>query len=174
MVPLDDSLASQACLPIAVRIARQQDAELILLHAIEPAGFNQLPGISDADRKVIDTAALILQSAARKHFDQIAARLQNEGLRVSVVVRSNSNPIALMSEIISSMNVDFIAMTAHGSSGSEEYPLSRTSAHMASHTPVPLLIVQDLEMEQITRALKKRRYDRAPLRCSKSAEDNTS
>ena len=173
LVPLDGSLASQACLPIAIRIARQQDAELILLHAIEPVGFYQLPGISDADRKVLDAAASILESVARKHFDQIAARLQNEGLRVTVEVRSGSNPTTLMSEIISSMDVDFIAMTAHGSSGSEEYPLARTSAHMVSHTPVPLLIVQDLEMEKVTRALRKRHNDRALLRSSKSAEDNT-
>ena len=174
LVPLDDSLASQACLPIAIRIARQQDAEVILMHAIEPVSFKHLPVISDAERKIIDSAALIQKSAARNHFDQIAAHLRNEGLRVQVVVRPNSSPIALMFEIARAMQVDFIAMSAHGSSGSEDYPLSRTSAHMASHTPVPLLIVQGLEKERIQRALHKRRYDRIPLRCSKSVETNTS
>jgi nucleotide-binding universal stress UspA family protein len=174
LVPLDDSLSSQASLPIAVRIARQQNAELILAHAIEPFSFNQFPGMSHADRKIINATTSILESAARNYFDQISQRLQNEGLKVSVVVRPSTDPIALITEIIASMNIDFIVMSAHGSSGSEDYPLARTSAHMASHTPVPLLIVQDLEKEQISRALKKRRFERAPLRCSKSTAEDTS
>jgi hypothetical protein len=45
---------------------------------------------------------------------------------------------------------------------------------MASHTPVPLLIIQDLGREQISRAMQKRRYDSAPLKCSESAFDDTS
>lgn len=169
LVPLDDSVASQTCLPVVIRIARQQGAELVLAHAIEPVGFSRLPGISRADHQVIDAASSILKSAARNHFDLIARRLRNEGLDVSVVIKSGMNPVGLMTDIIDSMHIDFIAMTAHGSSGSEDYPLGRMSAHMASHTPIPLLIVQDLETEQIARALKRRRYDRAPLRSSKSA-----
>jgi nucleotide-binding universal stress UspA family protein len=174
LVPLDDSLSSQASLPIAIRIARQQNAELILAHAIEPASFNQFPGMSHADREIINAANSILESVIRNYFDQISQRLQNEGLKVSVAVRPSTNPIALITEIIASMNIDFIIMSAHGSSGSDEYPLARTSAHMTSHTPVPLLIVQDLEKEQISKALKKRRFERLPLRCSKSTADDTS
>lgn len=174
LIPLDDSLSSQASLPIAIRIARQQKAELILAHAIEPVSFNQFSGMPHADREIISAANSILESVARNYFEQIAMRLQNEGLKVSVIVRHSPNPIALINEIIAGMNIDFIVMSAHGSSRSEEYPLARTSAHMTSHTPVPLLIVQDLEKEQISKALKKRRFDRAPLRCSKSATNDTS
>lgn len=173
LVPLDDSLASQACLPIAIRIARHKDAELILMHAIEPATFTHLPGMSRTDLKIVDDASNILESTARKYFNQIAERLRNDGLRVSVVIEPNSNPIALISKTITDMDVDFIAMSAHGSSGSEEYPLARTSAHMASHTPVPLLIVQDLEKEKIAKALIRRRYDRVPSRNSKPVTEET-
>ena len=169
LVPLDDSVASQTCLPIVLRIARQQGAELVLAHAIEPVGFSRLPGISRADQQVIKAASSILETAARNYFDLVSQRLRNEGLEVSVVIKSGLNPIALMTDIIDSMNIDFVAMTAHGASRSEDYPLGRMSAHMASHTPVPLLIVQDLERDQMVKALKRRRYDRAPLRSSKSA-----
>jgi len=174
LVPLDDSLSSEASLPIAIRIARQQKADVVLAHAIEPVSFHQFPGIPHADREIINAANSILEAVARNHFEQISLRLQNEGLKVSVVVRPSPNPIALINEVIASMNIDFIVMSAHGSSRSEEYPLARTSAHMTSHTPVPLLIVQDLEKDQISKALRKRRFDRAPLRCSKSPADDTS
>jgi nucleotide-binding universal stress UspA family protein len=106
---------------------------------------------------------------AQDYFHQVAARLQSEGVKVSVIVTPNSSPIELIYEIVASRNIDFIAMSAHGSSKSEQCPLARTSAHMASHTPVPLLIVQDLDREQISRAMRKRRYDSAPLKCSESA-----
>jgi nucleotide-binding universal stress UspA family protein len=174
LVPLDDSLSSQAALPIAIRIARQQNADLVLAHAIEPVSFNRFPGMPHADRETINAANSILESAARNYFEQISLRLQNEGLKVSVIVRPSPNPIALITEIIASMNIDFIVMSAHGSSRNEEYPLAPNSAHMTSHTPVPLLIEQDLDKEQISKALRKRRFDRAPLRCSKMTADDTS
>lgn len=173
LVPLDDSLSSQTSLPTAIRIARQQNAELILAHAIEPASFNHFSGIPHADRKVVNTASTILASVARDYFDKIAARLQNEGLNVSVVVRPSSNPIELITETIADLNIDFVAMSAHGSTGSVQYPLARTPAHMAAHTPVPLLIEQDLNKEQISRALKNRLNERAPLRCNRSTGDET-
>ena len=174
LVPLDDSLPSQAALPMAIRIARQQHAELILAHAIEPTSFQHHPGIPDADREIVDTASSILASVAKEYFRQIAARLQSEGIKVSVIVTPKSSPIELIYEIVASRNIDFIAMSAHGSSRSEQCTLARTSAHMASHTPVPLLIVQDLDREQISRSLRKPRYDSAPLKCSKSTFDDTS
>lgn len=174
LVPLDDSLSAQTSLPIAIRIARHHDAELVLAHAIECPGFRHFAGLSHADCAVIDAAKSILESAARNYFEQIAEPLRREDLKVSVIVRSGSNPLALISEVIASMNIDFIVMSAHGSSGSEEYPLARTSAHLTAHTPVPLLVVQDLEREQISNALRKRRYDRAPLRNSRSTAEDTS
>jgi len=174
LVPLDDSLSSQAALPMAIRIARQQHAELILAHAIEPTSFQYHAGIPDADREIVNAASSILTSVARDYFRQVAARLQSEGIKVSVIVTPNSSPVELIYEIVASRNIDFIAMSAHGSSRSEQVPLARTSAHMASHTPIPLLIVQDLDREQISRALRKRRYDSAPIKCRKSMFNDTS
>jgi nucleotide-binding universal stress UspA family protein len=171
LVPLDGSLSSQTALPSAIRIARQQDAELILVHAIESTSFHNYSGIKGEDRKVIDAASSILASVARDYFELIADRLRKEGLEVSVVVRQNSNPVALISEVIASRNVDFMVMSAHGASGSDQYPLARTPAHMATHTSVPLLIIQDLEKEHISRALERRRSETAPLRCSRPTED---
>jgi len=156
-----------------ILVARQQHAELILAHAIEPASFNNYSGIPHADREIINAASSILASVAQDYFHQVAARLQSEGVKVSVIVTPNSSPIELIYEIVASRNIDFIAMSAHGSSKSEQCPLARTSAHMASHTSVPLLIVQDLGREQITQAMRKRRYDSAPLKCSESAFDDT-
>ncbi len=176
LVPLDDSLPSQAALPIAIRIAKHQNAELILAHAIEPASFHRHSGLKHSDREIVKSAESILESVARDYFGQIAARLESEGVKVSVIVRSDINPISLIAETIAARSVDFVVMSAHGSSTNEQYPLARTSSHMASHTPVPLLMVQDLDEEQIARALPKRCYDSAPLPRGKpiSTLENTS
>jgi nucleotide-binding universal stress UspA family protein len=176
LVPLDGSLPSQVALPMAVRIAKQQNAELILAHAIESASFSHHPGISHSDREIVDAASSILASVAHDFIHQIAARLQGEGIKVSVIVTPASNPIDLIYEIVASRNIDFIAMSAHGLSGIEKRPqsLARTSAHMASHTPVPLLIVQDIDREQISQATQKRRYDSAPLKRSNLTFNDTS
>jgi nucleotide-binding universal stress UspA family protein len=172
LVPLDDSPRSQAALPLAVRIARQQNAELILAHAIEPTSFHHHSGIPQTDRDIVDAAFSALESVALDHFRQIATRLKGEGIKVSVIVAPSPSPIELIYELLASENIDFIAMSAHGSSGSEEFPFARTSAHLISHAPVPLLVVQDLTREQMSRCLRKRRYDSAPLKRGKSTIDD--
>ncbi len=173
LVPLDDSPRSLAALPLAVRIAKQQHAELILAHAIEPASFHHYSGVRHTDHEILDAASSVLESVAQDYFRQIAARLKGEGIEVSVIVTPSPSAVELMYEIVASRNIDFIAMSAHGSSGSEQFPFARTSAHLISHAPVPLLVVQDLDREQMSRCLCKRRYDRAPLKRGKSTVDDT-
>lgn len=173
LVPLDESPRSLAALPLAVRIARQQHAELILAHAIEPASFHHYSGVPAADREILDAAASVLESVAQNYFRQVAARLKGEGIKVSVIVTPSPSAVELIYEIVASRNIDFIAMSAHGSSGSEQFPFARTSTHLISHAPVPLLLVQDLDREQMSRCLRKRRYDSAPLKRGKSTVDDT-
>jgi nucleotide-binding universal stress UspA family protein len=174
LVPLDESPRSLAALPLAVRIAKQQHAELILAHAIEPASFHHYPGLSPADREILDAASSVLESVAQDYFRQVAARLKGEGIEVSVIVTPSPSAVELIYEIVASRNIDFVAMSAHGSSGSEQFPFARTSTHLISHAPVPLLIVQDLDREQMSRCLRRRRYDSAPLKRGKSTVDDTS
>ena len=168
LVPLDDSPRSQATLPLAVRIARQQDAELVLAHAIEPASFHHYSGIPHTDRETVDAASSVLESVAQEYFRQVAARLKGEGIKVSVVVTPCPSAIELIYELVASRKIDFVAISAHGSSGSEQFPFARTSSHLISHAPVPLLVVQDLDRDQMSRCLRRRRYDSAPLERGKS------
>ncbi len=172
LVPLDDSSRSLVALPLAVCIAKQQQAELVLAHAIEPTSFHHYSRVARADRRIIDAASSILESVAQKYFRQIATRLKGEGIKVSVIVTPRPSSIDLITDIVASGNIDFVVMAAHGSSGSEQFPFARTPAHLISHAPVPLLIVQDLDREQMSRCLLKRRYDSAPLKRGESTLDD--
>jgi len=172
LVPLDDSPRSLAALPLAVRIARQQQAELILAHAVEPASFHHYSGVPHGDRKLVDSALSILESVAQDYFRQVVERLKGEDIDVSVIVTPSPSAIELIYETVANRKIDFVAMSAHGSSASEHFPFARTSAHLISHAPVPLLVVQDLDRKQMSRCLRKRRYDRAPLKRDKSTVDD--
>lgn len=172
LVPLDDSPRSLAALPLAVRIAKQQQAELILAHAVEPASFHHHSGVPHANRELVNSALSVLESVAQDYFRQLAKRVKGEGIDVSVIVTPNCSAIELIYETLTSRNVDLIVMSAHGASGSEHFPFARTSAHLISHAPVPLLVVQDLDRKQMSRCLQTRRYDRAPVKRGKSTVDD--
>ena len=173
LVPLDDSPRSLAAIPLAVRIARQQQAELILAHAVECASFHHHAGVPHANRELVDSAMSVLESVAQSYFHQVAERLKGEGIDVSVVLTPSCSPIELIYETVTSRHIDLIIMSAHGASGGEHFPFARTSAHLISHAPVPLLVVQDLDRKQMSRCLQTRRYDRAPTRRGKSTVDDT-
>jgi nucleotide-binding universal stress UspA family protein len=173
LVPLDDSPRSLAALPLAVRIARQQQAELILAHAVECASFHHHAAVPHANRELVDSAMSVLESVAQNYLDQVAERLKGEDIEVSVILTPGCSPIELIYETVTSRHVDLIVMSAHGASGGEHFPFARTSAHLISHAPVPLLVVQDLDRKQMSRCLQIRRYDRAPIKRGKSTVDDT-
>jgi len=173
LVPLDGSMRASSALPLAERIAKQCDAEIILVHAIEASNLASFSGISHSDRSIIDKAAKIVATATRNHFQQVAARIRADNIDVSVIVMPSASPLDLIYETITNESIDLIVVAAHGLSGNKQFPFGRTSAHLVSHAPVPLLVVQDLTRDEMCRCMGRRRFDTAPLKLGESTLDDT-
>ncbi len=117
LLPLDSSKLAECVLPHLVAIARICEPEVQLLRVSEPFGVT-------ARLRMIDPVDWQIRKAeAESYLTDIAACLQNAGLRVSTHL-SDGRPAEQIIEVANSWNADLIMMSSHGQSGLSPWNVS--------------------------------------------------
>jgi nucleotide-binding universal stress UspA family protein len=161
LVPLDGSSRTESTLPTAVRIAKASHAELFLAHVVPelvPSGVLR----SAEDLEMAGELARRLESRAKAYLGELRESLAREGKSVTATVtRHVDQPQALL-EISQREQIDLIVLSAHGSTCNPERSFGSVTTHLLAHSPVPVLVLQDLNAPD-TQA----RTDRGPVRRSR-------
>ncbi len=141
---LDGSCCAESALPIALRLAETQGAELVLVHAIPELELTNIgppePEDEELHRRVIDRN----ESAARKYLGRIRARLSDEPIIVRTVTLSGGDPRHLLVRAIIDEDADMVVMSSHGRSSHMDMAAGSVASHLMTHTSIPLLIVRNL------------------------------
>jgi nucleotide-binding universal stress UspA family protein len=141
LVPLDGSPWSESVLPIAIRIARFRDAELLLVHVVrEPLPTAMLPLAEDMS--LAAELARRSEAGAIRYLDHL--RLQHASdlpAMRPLVVRHVSEHHGLL-EVAEREKVDLIVLSAHGADYSASRSLGSITAFLLTHARIPLLTFQ--------------------------------
>jgi nucleotide-binding universal stress UspA family protein len=131
LVPLDGSQLSESVLPMAMVIARQNKARIILFHVIEQHPPDTVHGEHH----------LTGDEEATKYLDQVSTSL-DEGVTVDCHVHTSAERDVAESIVAHSreMNVDLIAMCAHGQSGLQKRIFGNIAQHVLNQGDVPVLL----------------------------------
>ncbi|HEX6385569.1 MAG TPA: universal stress protein [Anaerolineae bacterium] len=147
LVPLDGSWRAECTLPIATRLARQHQAELLLAHVVaRPKVFNRLP----APDEVIDLVERVVdhnQTKATDYLEQIESTLPIPGQ--FHLLTSNNNVMDALHELVEEENVDLVLLCAHGRDCKGRWPYGSVVSDFITNGTTPLLIFQDLSAEEI-------------------------
>ena len=108
LVTLDGSALSEQALPHAVRYARLESAQLLLMRAVEPLAKSNRPG--SASVGVIESAERQLKEIVQDYLDVQSARLREQGLQVSTHLKAG-NPSQEILKLIEAERVDLIAVS---------------------------------------------------------------
>ncbi|AKH43958.1 nucleotide-binding universal stress UspA family protein [Altererythrobacter atlanticus] len=140
LVPLDGSCRAESVLPLASRIARAHGAEIVLAHVIPKSAFVD----SQATEKSDLWARLVAQNEkqAREYLDELQAKLRGDGHVVSVVVAPNGDARPRLRRLAQEQQIDLIVLSSHGQSGLNDVPCGSVTEYLATHAPVPMLIVR--------------------------------
>lgn len=143
LVPLDGSRRAENVLPVAVRIARQNDADIVLVHVVPtPEIFDSGPDDElsrDLCAKIHDAG----EQMARHYLETLRYRLSNEKVRVKVIIAGEGDPRVNLRQIAGEQDADLIVMSAHGHTGLVDQPCGSVTDYLANHLSIPLLIVRD-------------------------------
>ncbi len=130
LCPVDFDQNSLAAVPIAARLAQEQNATLCLLHVIHlhpPAE----PALSFAEA----------EAKARTRLEQLAHQKFKAGTRYELLVITG-DPAAEVLQVAAGLGDDLIVMATHGRRGFRRLVLGSVAERVVREAPCPVLTVR--------------------------------
>jgi len=140
LLPTDGSESADAALDHALDLARQYDAELLVLHVVSAAYAEAGPGHANAIGA--------LEEYGEETFDEIAERAEAAGVRMTSEQR-HGEPHQVITEYATEAGADLVVMGTHGRTGLQRYLLGSVTERVVRTSDVPALTVRyDGEAEE--------------------------
>jgi universal stress protein A len=135
LVPMDFSECSRKALLYAVPFAKQFNAELILLHVVEP--YPAVPELTTFEVETLNDGRRELEAACRAVSGEVPAHgeLRNGLARLEIANAARE------------LGIDLIVLSTHGRKGLSRMLLGSTAEMVVRHAPCPVLIVRENERE---------------------------
>jgi nucleotide-binding universal stress UspA family protein len=148
LVALDGSLRSESVLPAAGRLAAAHGAEMLLVHVVqEPLPTALLPAAEDI--ALARTLAGRLESGARRYLERLQRQLAHEVTLVRMLVVQHASVPRCILEVSERERTDLIVLSAHGSACDSARSFGSVTAHLLTHTSIPVLTLQDLPESEL-------------------------
>ena len=139
LVPMDGSALAERALPIAARLARSSGGSITLLRVVpSPLAFTSQPTESsvpmqgDVDSDLAGAVAYLTRITASSELAGVATNTE--------VVRGT--PAEMILSVARSQQMDIIIMCSHGYTGMTRWALGSVAEKVASHAPVPVLVLR--------------------------------
>jgi nucleotide-binding universal stress UspA family protein len=141
LVPLDGSSHAESVLPLAIRLALAERAELVLVHVVP---VPELTEIGPLESEAVELREQLIRRNERvghEYLDRIRGRIGGDLLVRTRLVRG-ADARSGLSRAITDEEPDLIVLAAHGRSRRTDVPFGSLAAYLITHAVVPLLIVR--------------------------------
>src|SRR6185312_8687719 len=140
LVPLDGSAFSTHALHEAVKLAKEQGAQLCLVHVVDLSGLYRAVGsgvpIADIEQRVLESSQQVLDDARARAVEQgvtpQTTLVRSDGVRISTAIIEQAER----------WPADLIVMGTHGRHGLERLFLGSVAEGVARSSPVPVLLIR--------------------------------
>jgi nucleotide-binding universal stress UspA family protein len=140
LVPLDGSEVAEAVLPHVERLAKDHDAEIIILRvAVNPAFEFAMSDPAIAAQVVSD-----MEQQSKEYMAAMEARLKGKGFKVTSAIVEGGVADAILREA-EERGADLIAMSTHGRSGMARWLIGSVADKVVRASPLPVLLVRPAE-----------------------------
>lgn len=163
LVPLDGSPRTESVLPTAESIATAHGAELVLVHVVAeplPTGILAAP----EDLQLARDLATRLESQATRYLKELHHHVGYDESQVLTQVARKADKRQFLVDLSAREQIDLIVLSAHGSTCNVARPFGSVTAHLLTHSKVPLLIIQDLPQSGVQSHGESDERNAPPLR----------
>ena len=142
LVPLDGSPRAEAVLPMAVKIAQAQNAELTLCYVPPDPRLTEIVTngheTAHLDAKVRD----LNTKAGETYLGRTKKRLDHNGLNISIKVTASGDVRRALIALMARENTDLVVMATHGQSGHKDVPTGDVARFILEKAHIPVLLVR--------------------------------
>jgi nucleotide-binding universal stress UspA family protein len=135
IVPVDFSTPSENALKAAVRIAKQHQARLIIVHMLE---FQEV----NLSKEEKSEEGRYLIELTQKRFDKFLDKNYLKGVSIQTAVR-NYKVFSELNQVAKEHHGDLIVMGSHGSSGVQEVFIGSNTEKIVRTSNIPVLVIKD-------------------------------
>ena len=147
VVPLDGSPLAERALPVATSFARQFQAPVYVVRAIDAATVMPVaPGVFGTapvvNAEVANQIWQEAETAAKATVNDAVSQLQRDGVEASGAIL-NGSPFFAISEAL--QPGDLLVLTSHGRGGVRRWLLGSVAEKLVREAPAPVLLVPAVE-----------------------------
>lgn len=136
IVPIDFSEYSEFALETAAILAKQNNAELLVLHMLEIDSGR----VSNSSNELNEQMVFFLKLAEKK-FDEFLAKDYLEGINITPIVK-HFKVFKEVAEVAQEQNADMIVMGSQGTSGLAEIFVGSNTEKVVRYSEIPVLVVK--------------------------------
>lgn len=137
LVPVDFSEHSEYALEVAALIAKQQGADIVVLHML---GLSEAILTKKESQEVAE--AIYYMKLAEKRFETFLDKEYLKGLNVTETVQNYKNFNEINNVAIEN-NADLIIMGSHGTTGLDEVFVGSNTEKVVRTSDIPVLVVKE-------------------------------
>lgn len=136
LVPVDFSKHSEYALEVAAQIAKQKNAELIVVHML---GLSDV--IINKEDPIEIREAVFYLKLAKKRFSEFLDKDYLKGIKVTDMVH-NYKVFREINDVALKVEADLVVMGSHGSSGLSEVFVGSNTEKVVRSSEVPVLVIK--------------------------------
>jgi nucleotide-binding universal stress UspA family protein len=140
LLPIDDSKFSEAATNAVIRQARPEDAEVKVLHVLEPPSLLLGREMAAYDPE-FDAVWKATREQAKVLVDKVTERLRKAGLRATPSLEEG-DPKSKIIDVGREWQADLIVLGSHGRSGLSRFLLGSVSEAVVRHAHCSVAIVR--------------------------------
>ena len=145
LVPVDFSALSKKALRYAGKLSQEFNAEISLLHVVEP----DLPPFFDGTAIAPPTISNSASASRTNRMKSWISSARSAGVtRIRSIIRTGL-PAHQIVEAARNMDVDLIVIATHGHAGWKHFAIGSTAERVVRAAPCPVLVVREKEHEFI-------------------------
>ena len=133
LVPVDFSESSLAALPHALALAQRYQAQLVLLHVIEPFHADMFMDTTESQRKA--------RAVAHERLTKLADATKKVWPRTGRKLRAG-HPVTTIIALAKRTNADLIVMGTHGRTGIQRAFIGSVAERVVRHATCSVLVVR--------------------------------
>lgn len=142
LVPLDGSPRAEMALPMAIKIAQADRAELILCYVAPDPGLAGIAGDSHEAAHLHAQVRDLHIKAGKTYLERIKKRVGHNGLETLVNISDSGDARRSLIDIMSREKIDFVVMATHGHSGHSDVPTGDVARFVLEKANIPVLLVR--------------------------------
>jgi len=144
IVPVDGSCWAESVLPLAARIAKTADAELVLAHVVPTPELTETQPLEPEDLLLQQRVIERNEETARFYLKRVHAYLAGMGLRVRVRSSRGDDVRATLARLIDTEAADLVILSARGHGGCRHADMryGSVASYLMMHSTAPLLVMR--------------------------------